>query len=87
MSDELWRRARRIPAHWGALHPDLVAAAATSVSPDTAAIAAAVRDSGCGLGGCAPRTTKGVLRKLRVRVQLIGHARNNMLVNLSHAWL
>ena len=24
---------------------------------------------------------------LRVRVQLIGHARNNMEVNLSHAWL
>ena len=28
-----------------------------------------------------------LFRNVRVRVQLIGHARNNMQVNLSHAWL
>ena len=27
------------------------------------------------------------LEAIRVRVQLIGHARNNMYVNISHAWL
>ena len=34
-----------------------------------------------------PVLAKLLLLAIRVRVQLIGHARNNMQVNLSRAWL
>ena len=37
-----------------------------------------------------PLRLRAAVRKavdIRVRVQLIGHTRNNMSVNLSHAWL
>ena len=36
------------------------------------------------VGSC---TVGSCMLAVRVRVQLIGHARNNVYVNLSHAWL
>ena len=48
----LWRRARRIPARWAALHADLIAAGRSSTG-----------DGGC--GGSAHRSVNGVLKKLR----------------------
>ena len=48
----LWRRARRIPTRWAALHADLIAAGRSSTG-----------DGGC--GGSAHRSVNGVLKKLR----------------------
>ena len=54
------------------------------------------RMSGSGFEGNLPAVRQRLDRnylcatpgdRVRVRVQLIGHARNNMYVNLSHTWL